>query len=88
MWGEEEPSVEPEVKPVLLSEREGSLLLAPPSIEPGGKLMVKLTHDANFTAFFQDFGKHPYMRRFVQDYIRVLYAHNDGPEAIRNFVRK
>jgi len=34
-----------------------------------------------------DFGKHPYMRRFVQDYVRVLYAHNDGPEAVRNFVR-
>jgi len=27
------------------------------------------------------------MRRFVQDYIRVLYAHNDGPEAVSNFVR-
>lgn len=28
------------------------------------------------------------MRRFVQDYIRVLYAHNDGPQAVREFVRK
>ena len=28
------------------------------------------------------------MRRFVQDYIRVLYAHNDGPQAVREFVQK
>ncbi len=28
------------------------------------------------------------MRRFVHDYIRVLYAHNDGPQAVRDFVRK
>jgi hypothetical protein len=36
----------------------------------------------------QDFGKNPFMRRFVHDYIRVLYAHNDGPQAVRDFVRK
>lgn len=36
----------------------------------------------------QDFGKNPYMRRFVHDYIRVLYAHNDGPQAVCDFVRK
>ncbi|XP_057377088.1 C-Maf-inducing protein-like [Daphnia carinata] len=34
-----------------------------------------------------DFGKNPFMRRFVHDYIRVLYAHNDGPQAVRDFVR-
>ena len=36
----------------------------------------------------QDFGKNPYMRRFVHDYIRVLYAHNDGPQAVREFVQR
>ena len=36
----------------------------------------------------QDFGKNPFMRRFVHDYIRVLYAHNDGPQAVCDFVRK
>ena len=46
--------------------------------------------DFGFGLFFvsKDFGKHPYMRRFVQDYIRVLYAHNDGPQAVKEFVRK
>ncbi|XP_045029617.1 C-Maf-inducing protein isoform X2 [Daphnia magna] len=34
-----------------------------------------------------DFGKNPFMRRFVHDYIRVLYAHNDGPQAVRDFVQ-
>lgn len=41
-----------------------------------------------YFSYRQDFGKNPYMRRFVHDYIRVLYAHNDGPEAVRDFVRK
>lgn len=35
-----------------------------------------------------DFGKNPFMRRFVQEYVRVLYAHNDGPQAVRDFVRR
>lgn len=35
----------------------------------------------------QDFGKNPYMRRFIKDYVRVLYSHNDGPDAVRAFVR-
>ena len=35
----------------------------------------------------KDFGKNPYMRRFIKDYVRVLYSHNDGPEAVCAFVR-
>lgn len=27
------------------------------------------------------------MRRFIKDYVRVLYSHNDGPEAVCAFVR-
>ena len=51
---------------------------------------MKLNHFSHWPFcryMFQDFGKHAYMRRFVQDYIRVLYAHNDGPDAVRSFVQ-
>ncbi|XP_035704449.1 C-Maf-inducing protein isoform X2 [Folsomia candida] len=34
-----------------------------------------------------DFGKYPYMRRFIQDFIQALNCHNDGVNVVRNFVK-
>lgn len=34
----------------------------------------------------QDFGKSPYMRRFVADFIQAIYSQNNGDEAITSFV--
>jgi len=36
----------------------------------------------------QDFGKYPYMRRFIQDFIQALNCHNDGVNMVRNFVKR
>ncbi|XP_046661179.1 C-Maf-inducing protein-like [Homalodisca vitripennis] len=33
-----------------------------------------------------DFGKHPLMKKLVQDYIQALYTHNDNEEVINKFV--
>jgi hypothetical protein len=35
-----------------------------------------------------DFGKHPYMRKLVQDYLGALYGQNNGKAAVEDLVRK
>lgn len=34
----------------------------------------------------QDFGKYPYVRRFVQDYMQALNSQNDGRRVVHEFV--
>lgn len=40
----------------------------------------------NIPFYFQDFGKYPYVRRFVQDYIQALNSQNDGRRVVHEFV--
>lgn len=41
----------------------------------------------HYVSFFQDFGKYPHLRMFVQDYIYTLFC-KDYADVVREFVER
>lgn len=50
---------------------------------------LKLTFVYTLSRFLlQDFGKYPFMRKLLQDYIKALDYHSDAEEALKQFVAR
>ena len=49
----------------------------------------KVKYGSHFPVYiFQDFGKFPRMRQFVQEYIQALNCQNAGLEVVGEFIKR